>query len=159
MIPPTMKAWESSVEKQHRLGGVSDRRHVAHRAVLGAGDAAMASPTIDPSLEQSEAEVPGLTPYEMRRFLQHAQRYFVSVRREPFGMPQQTIDGQPLAELGRRARPSTALSARSRLDATKCGSGDSSSPISVKVSVKPGAASDMHRLGSAHASMQQPERA
>lgn len=102
MIPTTLRSWESTVERRiagqapahraapHRPGsaaagrssGAVGRSGAATRAAAGGGDSSSAASAAAPP-EPPPAPAT-LTPYEMRKFLQHSQRYFMAVRREPF---------------------------------------------------------------------------
>jgi hypothetical protein len=88
MIPKTLRAWESNVEK-----GVLAAKH-GSTSPGGKGSAAWPSAT--PHHAAAPSSAPGgdapfpsqmperLTPYEMRKFLAMSQRYFLSVRKEAF---------------------------------------------------------------------------
>jgi hypothetical protein len=113
MIPTSLRAWESSVERRVAVqrgapmprgyGRGSEGTLSPTRAAAGAsreGGAAVGPRTA------SLAEVPPvsaaptpppmpprLTPYEMRRFLQHSQRFLVGCRKEAFAVgPQPQVN-------------------------------------------------------------------
>jgi hypothetical protein len=106
MIPTTLRTWESVVERStaatrgvtpprggpisrpgsrpaSRPGSAasSSHRRSAHASAATQPPAQAGAP----AGQQPPESMNQLTPYEMRRFLQHSQRYFLSVRgKEPF---------------------------------------------------------------------------
>ena len=122
MIPTTLRAWESSVERQTAVRrGVSPPRGYGRAAASssrpasasssrmagsGPGSAAAAASeeahglgapvapraaqqqighaASTPASQQPPPAPTKLTPYEMRRFLQHSQKYFLAVSKQPF---------------------------------------------------------------------------
>lgn len=108
MIPTTLRAWESTVERKaaagQRRGAAAvrpgsaassgkrtewpgpggDRQPGAHRET--GNHQAPAAPESRPS------EPRPLTPFEMRKFLHHSQRYFLAVRKDAFAVGPQPTD-------------------------------------------------------------------
>ena len=154
MIPSTLRAWESTVERSLNVarpysGVVSYQRN----ALAPRPAATPARPASPPAATAAAAraaaaaagpppgEVPGLTPYEMRRFLQHSQRYFLSVPPKPFGLPADASIGAPAAGGGGTAGPAPSRQP-SRVPSAKAARplGRSAMPISVSVTCGGGGA-------------------
>ena len=125
MIPTTLRAWESTVERNAALTrGTLPRGYVAAPAYSGganrvaprrAPSAAAESPSAAPSAApqaESQAEsqaaprsAPKLTPYEMRRFLKHSQRYFLACGKGPFSVGSQAAGAAPAQNRGAGGTP------------------------------------------------------
>ena len=117
MIPANLRAWESQVERQ--LGSSGGASRLATQAPL-----ARPRSNFQSEEEPLRARAPGgaavppeaeLTPYEMRRFLHQSQRYFLSVRKEPFAMPSHGFDGRPMSAKERAQRSTPAQPTPARL--------------------------------------------
>ena len=89
MIPSSLRAWESAVERQ--VDGPRVRRP-SYRA----------APRVAPPQDASDAE-PRLSPYEMRKFLKQSQHYMLAVKKEPFAVGPSIPGG--LGQLPRQQMP------------------------------------------------------